>query len=475
MGSLEYVPADGPASKVPHIERLAAWSAGLQYDDLPAPVIEMTKDFFLDWYACALGGRNHASVQAITAFSKDMGRVGGRGSEILHEPGTTIGSAFAALINGAASHVIEQDDLHNSSMMHPATVVFPAALAVAQEVGADGKAFITACVAGYDVACRVGEFLGPGHYAKFHTTATAGVFGATAAAAHLLRLNGAQTLSALGTAGTQAAGLWQFMLDATHSKQVHTAKACFDGVFSAHVARAGLLGPRDILQGANGMAASMVPAGSAVRPEAIVAGLGNGDADGFAIMASSFKWHASCRHTHASVDALLQIMREHGLVLDDVAAVVCHTYRAAVEILSRSEAGLTVHQSKFSMGFVLAVAAKYGRASVLDFTEAALDDAELRAFQQRVRMVVDGPIEAAFPAQWQARVDVTTKAGATYTAFVPIAKGDPGRHLTRSELETKALRIAEYAGVADMGAVKDNIERAWHLEDVKDLSGFACI
>ncbi|CAK7222016.1 hypothetical protein SBRCBS47491_004724 [Sporothrix bragantina] len=472
MGSIEdaaptAAPTAAPVHKVPHIERLAAWSSALQYADLPATVVEKTKDFFVDWYACALGGRHHPSVLAITAFAKDMGRVGEvgatSGSEILHEPETKISSAFAALVNGAASHVVEQDDLHNSSMMHPVT------LAVAQDIGADGKAFITACVAGYDVACRVGEFLGPSHYAKFHTTATAGVFGATAAAARLLQLDAAQTLSALGTAGTQAAGLWQFLLDATHSKQVHTAKACFDGVFSAYVARAGLLGPLDILEGASGMATSMVP--GKARPEPLVSNLG----DAFSIMQSSFKWHASCRHTHASVDALLSIMRQHQLAFGDIKAVVSHTYRAAIEILTRSEGAETVHQSKFSMGFVLAVAAKHGRASVLDFTEAALADEDLRAFQKRVCMILDEPIEAAFPAQWQARVDVTTKAGVTYSEFVPIAKGDPGRHLTREELEIKALRIAAYAGVADTQVVKRTMERAWRLEDETSLAEFACL
>ncbi|CAK7238129.1 hypothetical protein SEUCBS140593_010355 [Sporothrix eucalyptigena] len=470
MGSIDVSAAGaGQANKVPGIEQLATWSAALRYDDVPVSVLEKTKDFFLDWYACALGGRSHPSVQAITAFAMDVGRLGGEhGSELLHRPGVKISSAFAALVNGAASHVVEQDDLHNSSMVHPATVVFPAALAVAQEVGASSKAFLTACVAGYDVACRVGEFLGPSHYAKFHSTATAGVFGAAAATAQLLQLDAAQTLSALGSAGTQAAGLWQFLLDATHAKQVHTAKACFDGVFSAYVARAGLLGPRDILQGASGMAASMVPAEP--QPAMLVAGLG----ETFSVTTSSFKWHASCRHTHASVDALLDIMREHSLVMDDLAAVVVQTYRSAVDILARSEAAETVHQSKFSMGFVLAVAAKYGRATVLDFTEAALGDPDLRAFQKRVRMEVDDAIEAAFPEKWQARVLVTTKAGTTYGAFMPIAKGDPGRHLTRDELEAKALRIAEYAGVIDMQTVKDNIVRAWHLEDESNMGQFAC-
>ncbi|KAH7155945.1 hypothetical protein EDB81DRAFT_867200 [Dactylonectria macrodidyma] len=446
---------------------LVTWAAQLKFEDLPQHVVERAKDLFLDWYASALGGRHHAAVAAIDDFAKHMGPSDGR-CEIIHAPGRKTSAAFAALINGAASHVIEQDDLHNSSMMHPATIVFPAALAVAQDVGASGQRFITACVAGYDAACRVGEYLGASHYASFHTTATSGVIGAAVTAAHLLKLSTEDTLSAVGTAATQAAGLWQFLLDATHSKQVHAAKACFDGVFAAYVAQSKLLGPRDALEGEKGMAASLVP--GEPNPPALDRQLGTK----YSILESSFKWHASCRHTHPSVDAILSIMKHNNLKMDDVQAVVCHTYRAAIDILTRSEKAETVHQSKFSMGFVLAVAAKYGKATVLDFTEEALKDPELRAFQRRVEMILDAEIDNAFPERWQGRVDIATKSGEALSELVEIVKGDPEKTLTRDELEQKILVIAEYAGIEDFERIKTNISLVWHLEREEQLTGFAC-
>ncbi|EPE03991.1 hypothetical protein F503_04839 [Ophiostoma piceae UAMH 11346] len=458
-------------------QQLATWVSALRYNDLPRPVVEKTKDFFLDWYACAVGGRRHPAVVAMSAFARDMGPAGSGKSEVLHDPAHKTSSAFAALVNGAASHVIELDDLHNSSVVHPATIVFPAALAVAQEVGADGKAFITACVAGYEASCRVGEFLGPSHYKKFHMTATAGVFGAAAAAAQLLRLDDRQTLSAFGTAGTQAAGLWQFLIDATHAKQVHTAKAGFEGIFAAYTARAGLLGTADVLEGVSGMAAAMVP--GAPNAEALTRNLGAPAS--YAILHSSYKWHASCRHTHGSADGLLQIMQDHGLKADDIKSVVCYVYRAAIDVLGRTgddekeENLTTVHQSKFNMGFVLAVIAKYGRASVLDFTDEALQDPDLLDFQKRVRMEVDDKIEADFPAKWQARVEVTTTSGVTFSQFVEVAKGDPGRHLTRQEIEDKARCIAEYACITDLRAFEETFRRVWRLENETDLGGLACV
>lgn len=246
-----------------------------------------------------------------------------------------------------------------------------------------------------------------------------------AAVAHLLKLDASQTLSAIGTAGTQAAGLWQFLLDATHSKQVHTAKACFDGIFAAYSARDGLLGPRDILEGPRAMGAALVP--GETSPESIDQNLGSD----FAVVRSSFKWHASCRHTHPSVDALLSLMAKNNVAFDDIDSILVPTYQAAINVLSLSGDGDTVHQSKFSMGFVLAIAAKKGQAMITDFTEEDLTDASLRDFQRRVTMEYNAEIDAQFPERWQGTVIVTCKSGTSFTESVTFAKGDPELPLTR--------------------------------------------
>lgn len=234
-------------------------------------------------------------------------------------------------------------------------------------------------------------------------------------------------LSAVGTAGTQAAGLWQFLLDATHSKQVHTGKAASDGVLSAYLASSGLLGPIDILEGERGMVA-ILSSGHDSEPSVIDTELGSK----WSVMGSSFKWHASCRHTHASVDGLLALMDIEGIKAQDIESIEAHTYKSAIDILTLSEAAETVHQSKFSMGFVLAVAAYYGRASILDFTEKALLDPELRQFQKRVKMVLDKEIDRKFPKEWLGKVVVVTKDGKKFEKEVGVVKGDPGWTLTRS-------------------------------------------
>jgi aconitate decarboxylase len=214
-------------------------------------------------------------------------------------------------------------------------------------------------------------------------------------------------------------------MDATHSKQVHTGKACFDGIFAAYSARDGLLGPADILEGPKAMGVALVPGDT--HPGAIDENLGKD----FEVSRSSFKWHASCRHTHPSVDALLSLMKKNDVTFDNIESVATRTYQAALNVLGLSGRGETVHQSKFSMGFVLAIAAKKGHAMITDFTEDDLNDGSLREFQNRVTMELDSDIDKAFPEKWKGTVIVTCKSGEKFSESVEFAKGDPELPLTR--------------------------------------------
>src|SRR5690606_18328060 len=148
---------------------------------------------------------------------------------------------------------------------HAATVVFPAALAMAQALGASGRQLLAASVAGYEVGIRVGEFLGRSHYRIFHTTGTAGTLAAAAAAGHLLGLDAAQMRHAFGSAGTQSAGLWEFLRTGADSKQLHTAHAAGAGLMSALLAKDGFTGAAEILEGPQGLAAGMSKDAEAAR------------------------------------------------------------------------------------------------------------------------------------------------------------------------------------------------------------------
>ena len=442
---------------------LCEFLSGIRYEDVPQAVVLRTEDLFLDWFASALAGRTGRPVRTMEQFATLMGPHHGKAELLTSRQRTS--SFFAALVNGAASHFVEQDDLHNSSVLHPGTVVFPAVLAAAQEIGATGRDLIVASISGYECGVRVGEFLGRSHYRIFHTTGTVGKLAAAAGVARLLGLDADRMQHALGSAGTMAAGLWEFLRDAADSKQLHTGKAAADGLLAAYLARDGFTGAREIFEGKQGMAAGM-------SSDADARWLTDGLGTRWATAETSFKFHASCRHTHPAADALLTLMQQQKLQADDIASVVAHVHQGAIDVLGPVTDPRTIHQSKFSMGFVLALIALHGRAGLPDFTEAALTDPRTRAFHDRVSMVLDPEIDGAYPRRWMGRVTVTTKDGRRLEHRLSSPKGDPDNTLTRPELEDKAIRLARYGDGATEQEMKNVIARIWRLHDENSVRDF---
>jgi len=432
---------------------LAAFASQLQYSDIPEEVSLRCEDLFLDTMASILAGSGARAVKAMGKYAELMGPASGKSEDFVNRRGTS--PVFAAMVNAAAAHVVEQDDVHNGSVFHPAAVIFPPALAVAQALGASGKDFITASVVGYEVGIRIGEFLGRSHYKIFHTTGTAGTVAAAVTVGRLLKLTPEQMLHAIGSAGTQAAGLWEFLRDAADSKQLHTAHAAANGLASAYLALEGFTGARRILEGAQGMAAGM---STDANPAKLVDRLGTR----WALPETSFKFHASCRHTHPAADALQQAMKQHKLKASDIASVITHVHQGAIDVLGPVTDPQTVHQSKFSMGTVLALIALRNSADLAGF-DGALKDAAVANFRDRVTMELDEEVDTAYPQRWIGKVTVQTTDGRSLTGRVDEPKGDPGNTLSRAEIEHKAMRLGTYEGAATEAQVKALIQTVWDL------------
>ena len=434
-------------------QALATFAASLRFEDIPDAVVRRTEDLFLDWFGSALAGKGARPVETIARFAEAMGPADGASEVLVSRRRTS--PYFAAMVNAAASHFAEQDDVHNGSVFHPAAVVFPAALASAQALGRSGRELLTAAVAGYEVGIRVGETLGRSHYRIFHTTGTAGTLAAAAAVGQLLRLDAAQMLNAFGSAGTQSAGLWEFLRDAADSKQLHTAHAASAGLLAAQLASQGFTGAQHILEGAQGMAAGM---STDADPARLVDRLG----ERWTLAETSFKFHASCRHTHPAADALLQVMHEHDLAPNRIAGVTAQVHQGAIDVLGPVIDPQTVHQAKFSMGTVLALVALHGHAGLGEF-DAHYRDPAVVALREKVHMQLDAEVDAAYPARWIGKVIVETTDGRRLAARVDEPKGDPGNTLTRPELEDKALRLAAYRGGATPAEMRRVIDRVWSL------------
>ena len=442
---------------------LADFAATLKPSDIPEEVMRRGEDLLVDWFGSAVAGKGAAPVEILARFAEQMGPSSGP-SEILVHRSSSSSPYLAAMSNAAASHVVEQDDLHNSSVFHPATVVFSPALASAQALGRSGTEFLTAAIAGYEVGIRVGEFLGRSHYKTFHTTGTAGSLASAAAVGHLLKLSPEQMLHAFGSAGTQSAGLWEFLRDAADSKQLYTAHAAGTGLMAAYLAQSGFTGAQHILEGKQGLAAGM---SSDADPNCLVDRLGTR----WASAETSFKYHASCRHTHPAADALLHTMQSNRIQAQDISRIITHVHQGAIDVLGPVTHPATVHQSKFSMGTVLAIIAHYQFAGLQEFADH-FSDPEICALRDRVTMELDPEIDAAYPKRWIGKLTVILKDGRQLHGRVDEPKGDPGNTLSRAEITDKALRLAAFSGGATPAEMNAAIEALWNIRNQTKVGFF---
>ena len=442
-------------SAIHYSKVLAEFAATLKPTYIPEEVMRRGEDLLVDWFGSAVAGKGATPVEILTRFAEQMGPSSGPSEILVHRSSSS--PYLAAMSNAAASHVVEQDDLHNSSVFHPATVVFSPALACAQSLGRSGTEFLTAAIAGYEVGIRVGEFLGRSHYKTFHTTGTAGSLASAAAVGHLLKLSPEQMLHAFGSAGTQSAGLWEFLRDAADSKQLHTAHAAGTGLMAAYLAQAGFTGAQHILEGKQGLAAGM---SSDADPDCLIDRLG----ERWASAETSFKYHASCRHTHPAADALLHTMQANRIQAQDIDRIITHVHQGAIDVLGPVTHPATVHQSKFSMGTVLAIIAHYQFAGLQEFADH-FSDPEICALRDRVTMELDPEIDAAYPKRWIGKVTVILKDGRQLHGRVDEPKGDPGNTLSRAEITDKALRLAAFSGGATPSEMNSAIDALWNIRN----------
>ena len=222
---------------------------------------------------------------------------------------------------------------------------------------------------------------------------------------------------------------------------------------AAYLAKEGFTGAAQIFEGPQGMAAGM---SSDAAPAKLTDGLGRR----WATAETSFKYHACCRHTHPAADALLQVLQAHELQPADLARVITHVHQGAIDVLGPVRDPSTVHQSKFSMGTTLALAARFGHAGLTEFEQHFLDEST-KALRDRVEMALDAEVDAAYPQRWIGKVTVTTADGRVLLGRVDEPKGDPGNTLSRDEITAKALRLAAFSGGATASEMQTAVNALW--------------
>src|SRR4051812_7314982 len=289
---------------------LAAQASAVTYEALPEPVRAWARQCVLDYYGVALAGADDPLAKILL---DELAEAGGAAQAGIIGHAARLPALSAALVNGAIGHALDYDDVNLAMPGHPSVAILPGLIALAEQRRSSGREVIAAFVAGYEIACRIGMALRPGHYDRgFHATGTVGCFGAAAACAHLLGLDADGTAQALGIAGTQAAGLKsQF---GTMCKPFHAGKASQSGVLAARLAARGFSSRPDLVECEQGFALTHGPDFNAAAALA-------SPANGFHIFANLFKYHAACYLTHGPIECAREIRERHGLSPDEVARI----------------------------------------------------------------------------------------------------------------------------------------------------------
>lgn len=415
---------------------LAAYVAHLTYDDIPPHVLDRAKALTLDFLGSAVRARKESeSTPSIMAMLATLG-LDTEGDATVCGDSKTYTPAIAALLNGALGHSLDFDDTHADSSLHPSAPVVPAAFAAAEMTGASGRDLIVAIVAGYEVCCRLGNALDPtSHYAKgFHPTATAGTFGAAAAAGKLFGLSVDQLIAAFGVSGSQAAGSLQFLLNGAWNKRFQVGAAAMNGVVAASLAREGFIGSTESVEGKHGL---LVGYSDNAHPAKAVAGLGTI----FETMNIGVKPYPSCRYTHAAIDALIAMRREHNLTPENVQRVEIGLHRNGITLTGDPDTKRhpkNIVGGQFSMFFTGALALDQGSFGWDDY--ARIGDPAIDALADKFDVVQDKRLEGRshpFGARVSIKVD-----GETLERMIPDPSGEPSLFPDAQAMRQKFLQLA---------------------------------
>jgi 2-methylcitrate dehydratase PrpD len=422
-------------------------AAALRFEDLPPDVVEVAKHCALDWFGVALAG----AVEPVTRILRDQVlSEGGAPQAVLVGSGQRVSRSQAALVNGAASHALDFDDVSSAMGGHPSVPVLPALLALAEDLDLDGKAFLTAFVAGFEAECMVGRLMAPEHYSRgFHATGTVGTFGAAAACAAALDLTHDQWQTAFGIAGTQAAGLKSMF--GTMCKPLHAGKAASNGLSAALLAQQGFTAHPEVLDVAQGFPATQTATPNPERALEL-------QPDQFDLRDVLFKFHAACYFTHSSIEGLLRLRETHGLRPEQIAEVELRVPPQHLAACNIPEP-VTPLEGKFSLRFTSALALAGAQTTDRAFTAESVRDPALVSLRDRVRVTPDPRQENSHASQ----VRVTLATGDVLTDSVDMSIPTPVADLPR---QWERL-VTKFHGLADpvLGAER----AAALLAAIKDL------
>jgi 2-methylcitrate dehydratase PrpD len=432
---------------------LARYSADTTLAEIPAAVRREALRSVLNWAGCALGGSRHPAVEralaALLPFSAGpqctlLGRT------------ERVDALHAALLNGMSAHVLDFDDTHLRTLLHPSVPVASALLALAERRTMSGGEFLASFVVGVEIECRIANAVWFAHNAHWYITGTAGVFGAAAAAARALGLDAAQITHALGLACAQSAGTRE--MAGTMAKSFIHGRAAQNGLLAALLAQQGFTAAETSLEGPHGFAQVLAPERDL---DAITAGLGST----YEILSNSYKPYACGVVAHPVIDACIQLRTKHKLSGTDVESIGLTVNPRALELtgIKSPPNGL---KSKWSIYHSAAVALVDGAAGEHQYTDERVNDPEVRRLRESTTAIADPLLK-----EISARVVVTLKNGTVHTQPVKRVTGSAENPMSDAELEAKVTGLAQ--GVLSPARTSALIAQCWALADADDAAALA--
>lgn len=438
-----------PASSLSVARRFARFASGVSLDTVPPAVAARATLLALDTLGSCLASSRQDFGRAVTEAA---GRLGGGPESVVVGTRARVGAAAAVLANGTLAHGLDFDDTREDAIVHTGCVAVTTALAVAEAVGASGRAALEAMIAGVEVMCRVGLAV-PGrfHARHYHPTALAGGFAAAAAAGRLYGLTEDQLVHALGICGSQASGVIEYLADGSWTKRLHPGWAAHAGVSAALLARAGFTGPETVFEGAHGFYAAFAGGHDPERLEAQVASLGRT----WELANLTFKPYPCGSIAHPYMDCALRLRERHRFRPEEIAEVRCRTAEGPIprlwEPLTAKHRPPNGYAAKFSLPYLLASILVHGRATLADFTDEAVRDETRRRVAATVHYDVDPTID--YPRHFVGHVAVRLTDGRVLEERQDHPRGGPEFPMTREELTAK-FRANAAEAIADPQAAR---------------------
>jgi 2-methylcitrate dehydratase PrpD len=438
--------------------KLAAHVAQARYEDLPQEVVHAFKRALLDHVTCALAGSSMPVSRALLSYYQETDA--SRSATVIGAE-ARLSAPNAALVNGANTHGLDFDDGTTHGSAHPSGAIFPAVLAAAEQHGADAKAVILATALGYDVMVRIAAAMHPVTAKRgFHNTPLAGVFGAAAAVAKLLRLDAAQANNALGLAGSFAGGIRQYLDDGAEIKRIHPGKAARDGLLCAEFAKRGITGPGKVLEGRYGFADTH--AGGEFKWERLLSQLG----ERWEIAGIYFKPYPCCRHYHSAIDGIIALRDEHGLRPADVESLRIGLYAVGVNGHDHKHCD-NILDAQMSAPVGAALAMVDGAIAAHQFLPESLARPEVRRVVDLSDTQLDPECERLYPGRRSGAVEIGIKGGKKVSARVLDPKGEGENPMSDADLERKfAANCEPLIGKQRSAGI---LEAVWKFEESRDV------